>query len=217
MYFMPSYGRPNCFERLINSPGGMPDVVLIVNEDDPTRAQYEINSPWPIEYIPAGSRCVDAWNYVYKNYHFLPWFGLLADDHVPQTRGWHDRLVEEAGTRYLAFPNGQKEFPLMRNVSVLGGDFARAMNHLLPTKYLHNYADCEMCLIASDNGLSRPISDVFVTHEHWKFVPGLGQDATARRTMEYHDEDARRFYSWLGSQERQDMNARIRAWKETWK
>ncbi len=200
----------------MNAPGGMPDLTLLVNEDDPTRAEYEKNSPWSIDFIPAGSRCVDAWKYAFNTYPDLYWYGLLADDHIPETPGWHNRLVEEAGTRYLAFPNGQQEFPLMRNVSVLGGDFARAMGHLLPTRYVHNYADCEMCLIASDNGLSRPISDVFVSHHHWKFVPGLGQDRTAVRTMEHHDHDASLFYSWLGSQERRDMNARIQAWKATW-
>lgn len=217
MFFMPSYGRPNCFERLLAAPGGMPEMTVVVNADDPTREEYLKNSPWPVIFCPAGSRCVTAWNWVFSQYPDLDWYGMFSDDMVPETPGWWQRMIDAAGKRYLAFPNAREgtEFPLMRNTSVNGGDLTRVLGWLCAPIFSHNYADCLIDVLLTDTDLKKPLADVFVSHLHWKWA-GVGQDRTYARNQEQHDRDAAIYYGWLGSQDRIDVTNKLRAWKASW-
>lgn len=217
MWFLPSYNRPHALKTLQEAPGGMPtkDLVVILNADDPQRVQYEALSPWPIEYCPAGSRLSDAWHYIEKQYSHLPWIGMLGDDHIAQTPGWHERLVEAAADRYLSYPNGEHtEFPLMRGVCVLGGELVRAIGWIYYPPLKHNYVDVVLDTIARDIGHLRPLEDVRVDHRHWKFCPDVVKDATYERGSTDQTQDMIKYHEWLGSYERAAMHQRLCAWRD---
>ena len=186
-------------------------VSLILNEDDPRKQDY--NSPWPVVIVPAGWRVADIWRMILPRWPDLPWYGLMADDCWPITPGWSARLIEAAGMRFVAYPNGTNtEFPLMRNVSVTGGDLVRAMGGVFPCAdgYKHNYLDCVLDTVARDLGLLRPLEDVIVDHLHWKLAPGIRHDATYARGSADQHEDAARYHQWLGSAARREETERIR-------
>ena len=137
MWFMPSYGRPERLRQLLDAPGGWPDkVIVLVNEDDPERQEYwhlfdrvlPRNVPWKLCFVPAGSRCADAHRFITEKYPDEAFYGLICDDHWPVTPGWHKALVEAAGRQFISGPAGEPSFPLLRNVVVLGGDLVRAMS-----------------------------------------------------------------------------------------
>lgn len=184
---------------------------MILNEDDPRRQDYNI--PWPVEIVPAGWRVADIWRMILPRWPDLPWYGLAADDCWPVTPGWEATLVEAAARRYVAYPNGTNtEFPLMRNVCVVGGDLARAMGGVFPCAegYRHNYLDCVLDTMARDLGLLRPLAGVIVDHRHWKLMPGIEHDSTYQRGSADQGDDAARYARWLGSAERRDETERIR-------
>lgn len=217
MYFLPSYGRPHAIQELLNAPGKMPvNVTVIVNEDDPLLTAYRMVLAaipyWTLELCPAGSRFVDAWSYVFKQHPNLPWYGMLGDDHIAQTEGWHETLVKEAGTEFLAYPNGaHTEFPLMRGVCVIGGDLVRAMGFICAPFLRHNYVDVVLDHIARDAGLLKPCGSERVDHQHWKFTP-KPIDETYLRGSHDQGEDAQRYHTWLSSQDRAILYNNIAQW-----
>lgn len=195
----------------------MPELVVLVNEDDPTIETYLKVSPWRVEVVPAGSRFCDTWRHVMKEYPHLDWYGMLGDDHVAQTPGWYDRLVQEAGLRYLAYPNGEHtEFPLMRGVCVIGGDLVRAIGWIVHPELVHNYCDVILHDIAAHAGLLKPVAEHRVDHEHWKFRDTVKRDATYLRGSIDQQQDAERYHKWLHGAERQATNHRVATWLTTW-
>ena len=198
-WFMPSYGRPQTLRTMLEAPGGWPDrVIVLVNEDDPTLDEYRAlerelrleadsqrvprrpPSPWFVVPIPAGSRCSDAHRFITTKFPDDAFFGLLCDDHFPITPGWDKALVAAAGARFISTPAGEPHFPLLRNALVLGGDLVRAMGTLVPAPVKHNYEDNIWDRIAADFNILCPLVDVIVEHRHW--IHGTAKrDATYER------------------------------------
>lgn len=212
MWYLPSYGRPEALKRFASAPGGMPpNIIVIVNEDDPKREEYLRISPWPIEFIPAGSRFCDAWRWIEANQQDYAWYGMLADDMWPRTPYWYTLLPEAAEDRYIAYPNGNDvEFPLLRACCVLGGGIFRAIGQMAPPEFKHNYIDVMIDTLGRDAGILRALPDVWVDHHHWKFVSGVVRDATYIRGSADQDLDAHHYWQWMGGQDRRDKNERIR-------
>ena len=142
-WFLPSYGRPEKLLALRDAPGGMPDdVIVLVNEDDPRRADYEAMSAWMVHFIPAGSRVCDAWREVFRMFPHEPYYGVLSDDCIAVTPGWHEKMVEAAGSLRFANPRGGHSWPQkLRTAVCIGGDLVRAMGCLAPDGFRHNFVD----------------------------------------------------------------------------
>jgi hypothetical protein len=217
MWFMPSYGRPDALRRMLEAPGGWPDhVVVLVNEDDPALKEYgrvftsalPRDPPWRLHFIPAGSRCSDAHRYITTKWPDEAFYGLLCDDQWPVTPGWHEALVRAAGSKFISTPAGEPNFPLLRNALVLGGDLVRAMGTLVPAPVKHNFEDNIWDRIAADFNILVPLPDVIVEHRHW--VHGTAKkDATYERGSADAIEDRKIFETWLASADRMEMCRRI--------
>lgn len=215
MWFMPSYGRPEALARMEQAPGGLPHkVYVLVNDDDPKFAEYRdyiLSSrgcPWVLWRIPAGSRCSDAHRYITTKWADAGFYGLLCDDHWPVTPGWDKALFEAAGSKFISTPAGEPNFPLLRNVLVLGGDLVRAMGTLVPAPVRHNYEDNIWDTIAADFNILCPLPDVIVEHRHW--IRGdAAKDATYERGSADMADDRDIFEGWLKSQDRIDLCDRV--------
>jgi hypothetical protein len=219
MWFMPSYGRPDRLRQLLDAPGGWPDsVIVLVNEDDPQRAKYDLivdrtlphTAPWKLCFVPAGSRCSDAHRYITEKWPDEPFYGLICDDHWPITPGWHDALVKAAGRHCISGPAGEPSFPLLRNVVVLGGDLVRAMGSIVPAPVKHNFEDNIWDRVAADFDILRPVPDAIVEHRHW--IRGQAdKDTTYERGSHDFEADKAIYERWCNSPERKAMNDRIAA------
>lgn len=229
MWFMPSFGRPHALARMAKAPGVLPDVVMVlVNEDDPRRDDYVAagrefwregaSTQWGFCTIPAGSRCADAHRFITTKWPNEPFYGLLCDDHWPVTPGWHQAMVDAAGDRYISGPAGESSFPLLRSAVGMGGGLVRAMGSIVPIPVRHNYEDNVWDTVAADFNLLKPLPEFIVEHRHWNLVrDGLNRDWSTTRDATYvrgsdskiWDEDAQIFAAWLKSAERRELNARI--------
>lgn len=220
MWYMPSYGRPQALRTMLEAPGGWPDTVtILINEDDPERERYfQVRDalfaergplPFVLHPIPAGSRCADAYRVIDQRWPTAPFYGVLDDDLYPITPGWHTALEQAAGGRFISLAGGEKHFPLLRNARCMGGELARAMGGICPVEGLkHNYTDCIWDTVAADFGVLRPCPDFIVEHRHW--IRGeANKDLTYEHGSHDIDQDRKVFIEWLRSQARADMSQRI--------
>lgn len=210
-WFLPSYGRPEALRALRDAPGGMPDdVIVLVNEDDPRRADYAAMSRWPVRYIPAGSRVCDAWRYVWREYPDEAFYGVLSDDLIPQTPGWDDKMVAAAGSGSFANPRGGFGWPgKMRSAVCIGGDLVRAMGGIAPDGFNHNFVDDVWDLVGATFRLIVPVADVTIEHRH-PIYGGVERDATYVRGSSDFEQDRVRFHEWRAN-EWPAMAARVAA------
>lgn len=189
----------------------MPEsLIVLVNEDDPRRADYERLSPWPIRFIPAGSRVSDAWRYVYREFPDEPFYGVLTDDLKPLTVGWREKLEEAAGSQCFANPRGGPGWPQkMRTAVCIGGDVVRAMGGLVPDGFNHNFVDDVWDLVGRTFRLTVPVPGVTVEHRHPLY--GTAEyDATYARGSADFERDQARFKEWKAT-EWLDMAKRVAA------
>jgi hypothetical protein len=209
-WFLPSLGRPQNIERLWASPGGMPpNGVLVLHEDDPKRGEYKSPAGWQTIICPPNMRWGDVWRWIQEQSPNAVFYGVLGDDHEPITPGWHEQLEEAAGSQNIALANGDKRFPLIRNVCCIGGDLARAMGELAPGRLLHNYIDDVWDGIAKEFGLLRQLPDVVIRHRHPDLDPGIPRDQTYGEGAALMAPDALLYRIWLMGQERKAMRARV--------
>jgi len=211
-WFLPSYGRPEALRALLDAPGGMPaNVVVLVNEDDPHRDDYARLSPWPVRFIPAGSRAADAHRFVYENYTNEAWYGILSDDLVPITPGWPAKMIEAAGSHHIANPRGGPGWPQkIRSAVCFGGDLVREMGGLVPPGFNHNFVDDVWDLVGSTFRLIVPVHDVTIEHKH-PIYGTAKNDATYARGSADFEADRLRFHSWKTGGEWAEMAKRVAA------
>lgn len=211
-WFLPSYGRPEQLLALRDAPGGMPeDLLVLVNEDDPRRADYEATSAWPIHFVPAGSRVCDVWREVFRLFPDDPYYGVLSDDLIPLTAGWHEKMVEAAGKHRFANPRGGPMWPQkLRSAVCIGGDLVRAMGGLTPVGFRHNFVDDVWDLVGQTFRLIAPLPDVTVEHRHPLFGTAEA-DATHARGSADFEQDRERFQEWRTGGEWIEMAQRVAA------
>ncbi len=211
-WFLPSYGRPESLRALQGAPGGMPgNVLVLVNEDDPKRAEYERLSPWPIHFVPAGSRVGDVWREVFLRFPDEPYYGLLSDDLSPETPQWHEKMVEAAGKRHFANPRGGPGWPQrMRSTICIGGDLVRAMGYLVPEGFRHNFIDDVWDLIGRTFRLVVPLHDVVVEHRHPLYGTAKTDDTYVRGSADF-EQDRERFREWRMGGEWVEVAGRVSA------
>lgn len=218
-WYMPSYGRPARLRELLEAPGGWPsEVEVLVNVDDPQLEEYHKvlsklhregkNPPWIIRALPAGSRCADAHRWISSTFTNDDWYGLLCDDQWPVTPKWHERLVEAAGKKAISTPNGEPNFPKLRNALVIGGDIARAMGSLVPIPVKHNFEDNVWDDVAETLRILRPLEDVVVEHRHW-IRATAERDATYERGSADFESDKAIYWGWKNGADYMALMSRV--------
>src|ERR1700693_4032035 len=103
MWFLPTYGRPQSFDRLLHSTGGplnFDQLHVLLTEDAPRRDEYKV---WPYEkhVVPANS-LGDVLRWILPNFPNEKNYGLITDDFILVARGWWNVLEEAAGDRFIA-------------------------------------------------------------------------------------------------------------------
>lgn len=201
------------------APGGWPErVMVLVNEDDPRAYEYGqsgfrlgfTEGKWQFYKLQAGSRCADAHRAASSAFPNEPFYGLLCDDQWPITPGWWQAMEKAAEDRYVVCPNGEPGFPLCRTAVCLGGGLVNAMGSIVPAPVKHNFEDNIWDDVAREHGLLRALPNILVEHRH--HIRGQNPiDETYRRGSADFNEDQEIYTRWLESDDKRQMNERIKA------
>lgn len=163
MWVIPSRSRPaNCARllRRVATPG-----VLCVDDDDPCLDAYRalaLPFSWRLVIGPRAG-LAELYNRQFRAHRSLGWFGVGADDMLPESPDWDRRLVEVARHDGMAFGEDGRSMPTH---FVIGGDLVREMGWLALPGLDRIFIDTTWLQIAKGRGVLRFLPDVKVTHMH---------------------------------------------------
>ena len=171
MFVLPSRGRPNNLRRLIDAweetKASLP-VWLRLDDDDPNLPEYlalALPEPWVLEVGPRLPLSA-IYNKAYERAPEAAWWGLIADDVVPETPEWDFRLVEAARSDGMAVPAGGHD-PEGAPHFVLGGDLVREIGWLCLPGLDRLYIDTIWMLLAKHKDVFRRVPEVVLKHHHF--------------------------------------------------
>jgi hypothetical protein len=201
MWIMPTRGRPHNLRRFIALWRGLAqrrdDVWrIVVDLDDPRLLEYQsIALPfgWNLHIGPRVGTC-QSYNGMFKRFPDEPFYGVLADDVVPETEGWDAQLVETAGRDGVAYGDDGINGEALATHSVVGGDFVRKLGFISLPGLVRLYADNVLTELARADGVLRYRGDVKLTHHH-TFNGLAPKDATHEKPEA--GADAQVYHRWL--------------------
>lgn len=175
----PTRGRPDRFAELLDAirTTAAGDVVVMscVDEDDPTRDEYDRTSPPAPDNLRlyGPRRSLAGWTNAAAlnlagNGH-ARYLASLGDDHRPRTRGW-DRLLIEAieamGGSGFAYGNDLFQGAAMPTAWVVSADVVRALGWMMLPGCEHMYVDAAVLELGRAAGRIAYRPDVVIEHVH---------------------------------------------------
>jgi hypothetical protein len=128
-----------------------------------------------------------------------PWYGILADDLVPQTPYWDQLLVERAGANCISYPNDLGRKTKLPTHPCVGGDLVRTQGWFGLPVVRHYCVDNAYRYIGDELGIKYRLDDVIVEHVHFS-TKKTERDMLYKETNIFKDADDSAFALWLQDQ-----------------
>lgn len=200
MWVLPTRSRPDSCLRFINAwkdTSASTPVYVRLDLDDP-----EIESlkklPWPTEFnifIAPRRGLSPSMNEVFEFYPDEPWYGLLADDLLPQTPLWDQALIDAAGTLNISYPNDQGNNPDLPTHPCVGGDLVRKIGWFGFPPCGHYFVDTVWQFIGTQLENIQRLDNVVVEHMHYS-VGKSEIDQNYQESNQKWKHDKRAYRDW---------------------
>ncbi len=203
MWILPTRSRPDNCKRFLNAyleTNASTPVYVRLDECDPSLKEL-ISLSWPDNFqIAIGPRegVRKAMNELFINYPNLKWYGFLADDVVPRTRGWDTMLVEKAGNKNISYPNdlGKPKKQFLPTIPCVGGDLVRSIGWFGFPATHHFYTDTIWRYIGDHLNNIYRLENVIVEHMHF----GRGKsnmDEIYQQSQAKMKSDSESYHKWI--------------------
>lgn len=167
MIFLPTRARLKNINRFIEAytkTEATEFVVLLVDKDDFTYNDLDLNSNFAINYFDK-SNIASLMNEVFKRYPNEDVYGIMADDVLPETPKWDKILREQAVTHPISWGNDGLHGINLPTHPFLNGDIVRKLGFIAPPELKHCYVDNFWLLLAHTIG-GAYCPNVKLTHYH---------------------------------------------------
>jgi hypothetical protein len=204
MWILATRNRVENCERFIagwvNSQASTP-VYVRLDECDPFLDHLR-NLSWPDQFtVHVGPRqgLRAAMEEMFHAHPQESWYGILADDLVPQTPGWDQLLVARAGRGCISYPNDLGRKTKLPTHPCVGGDLVRAQGWFGLPGVRHYCVDSVYRYIGDQLGIKHRLDDVIVEHAHYSEKKSE-RDGLYRETSRFKDTDDAAYTAWLRDQ-----------------
>lgn len=201
MWVLASRGRVENIKRFLDSwtdTEASTEVYFRLDECDPCLDSY-LELSYPASWkVVVGERCRlgRAMNELFENYPNEDWYGLLADDLIPQTKFWDLQLIEVAGKNFISQANDLTRKPQNCCHPVIGGDLVRAAGWFALPECTHYCVELPWKEVTKRNpNILKYLNEVIVEHAHWRFDKALF-DATYEETKPLKQIDHEIWNEW---------------------
>ena len=165
MIFVCSRKRRHSLSRFIHmSRPRLPGRVLI-DDDDGSYDGMELPPGWRY-FMGERKSTIEILNRAFRHFPDEPFYAVVCDDMVYQTKDWDKILSESCGTNHVAWGSDGRWNSSLCTSFFIGGELARRMGWLVHPGFGHLYADQLWWEIATRAGISRYHPEV--TFEHRK-------------------------------------------------
>jgi len=175
-----------------NSP-----VYLRLDECDPTLEEMK-SLPWPKEFlmnIGPRVRLAGSMNEMFVKFPNESFYGLLADDLIPETDFWDKRLIDAAGSSNISCANEVYEKRKRICHPCIGGELVRHIGFFAIPGLLHFYTDTLWEDLHWEFDKYNRQDNVILAHAHFRFEQAK-QDQTYIESQSIIDLDRAVYTEW---------------------
>lgn len=201
MWVFATRSRINNCKRFIdawNQTNASTKVYVRLDQDDPDLDSIK-NLPWPSTFeihVGPRARIGPAMQEMFEFYPNEPWYGVLADDVIPQTMHWDQLLIEAAGTNSISCANEVHEKRVRICHPCVGGDLVRLVGCFAIPTVKHFGTDTLWESIHHCCGLNNRLDHVILEHAHFNF--GQSElDQTYVESQALRQQDKRAYKAWM--------------------
>lgn len=189
----------NCkrFIRLWKETEASSPVYLRLDDDDPALEEMK-SLPWPKEFIlniGPRVRLAGSMEEMFKNYPNEPFYGLLADDLMPGTLHWDQKLINAAGLDNLSYADEVFEKRIRICHPCVGGDLVRHVGFFAVPGIRHFCTDTFWEELYHYFGKENRQYDVTLAHAHFNFNQSA-RDQTYDESQAIKTNDTQIFREW---------------------
>jgi len=205
--FLVTYRRPLLAKRFFDAAvaTGMkaPGVMLV--QGDAAGYDFPLPPGWVRGAAKTNMGLIKGLNACYAQHKDAAWFGLVADDLIPQTQDWDTKLLAQMhpmGIVSCSDGNYAYQGGRVCGATFLSGDLVRAQGFIGPPCCWHSYTDDWLELVAKTFPCWNRVDDVIVRHD----TPVFGNRPTDEthdaaygpgREMRVLHEDQAKYAAWL--------------------
>lgn len=172
MILLPTRGRPENLKRFMEAAlaTGMtePGVVIVDDDDAHNYEGMVLPENWAaiVTRRTWFSHKVNNAFYAFPN---EPYYGLMADDQLPRTQGWSEKLAEAAKAGKIAWVDDGLVTPEKKIIGhpFLPGKLCRSLGWFSCPYVNHFYVDNVWYDLANDLDISEKIEDQLVENMHF--------------------------------------------------
>ncbi len=199
MIILPTKGRPDSLRRFIrvyNETDARLPIHVIFDAADAYRYN-DVQTPphWKRVSVPAGTPLGGIFDMVFKKYPNEDFYAMVADDVLPETKGWDVILAGLCYPDKIAWGMDELQNEKLPVHPFIGGDLIRKLGWWSAPGLKHWYVDNVWKHLADTLNCGVYIQDVKMTHLH----PVNGRAAIDRTYREQpdHQEDGRNYQKFM--------------------
>lgn len=207
MFVLPTYKRAERLGEFFLEARrcGMTEPGVVIVQGKELQEEYahvlEACKPdnWDVVVSESNAGWVAAANHILELRPQEPWYGVLADDHLPRTQGWDVLLSQACGPwNVVSCADNSKEWTWRTGgINLVGGELARALGWIYPPCTWHICGDDWWQLAGKALSCWRCVVNVRVDARSPVFA-GTEWDETQKTSYSQFGQDLQKYHRWLG-------------------
>ncbi len=202
MIILPTKGRPSNlrrFVRVYNETCGTLPIHVIFDANDAFRYN-SVDTPehWKRISVPAGTPLGGIFDLVFKKFPDEPYYGMVADDVVPETSGWDVIMAGLCQPDKIVWGCDDIQNEKLPVHPFIGGDLIRKLGWWAAPGLKHWFVDNVWKNIADSLDCGLYLPQVKMTHVH--YINGRASIDRTYREQPSHLNDERTYLKFMAEQ-----------------
>lgn len=199
MIILPTKGRPDNLRRFIRAynetSATLPIHVIFDAADAHVYNAIETPSHWKRVSAPAGTPLGGIFDLVFEKYSNEPYYGMIADDVLPETSGWDVIMADLCQPDKIVWGCDEIQNKSLPVHPFIGGELLRKLGWWSAPGLKHWYVDNVWKHIADVFNCGIYLPEVKMTHLH--YVNGRSSMDRTYRQQPPHGEDAVTYHKFM--------------------
>lgn len=209
MLILPTKGRPSNLRRFISAYtdtyATIPIHVIFDAEDAHVYNTVDTPSHWKRVSAPSGSCLGDIFSLIFKKYPNESYYGMVADDVIPETSGWDVIMAEICQPNKIVWGADGLQNENLPVHPFIGGDLLRKLGWWAAPGLKHWFVDNVWKNLADSLECGVYLPQVKMTHMH--YINGRASLDRTYREQPNHGDDQRSYQEFMSKRFPDIINA----------